>query len=250
MRPRPRGALRFFLRREGAGSAASGEIEGQRPLALHQPVRDIFGHRVDQSGDTLALADGDAAVARVLQETIDAAVAPHLDEADMVDEEARALAMGEADVEEIAILRHLGEHRGEMVAQNFEPGDLGFAQIGEHVGALRIGEASAPQRAGEVGDARLLIVRRGLGARGGGACARNAPLGDRRRSGVAVSRLAGRAVRIRLARSFAPKAAWRILDIIACRARLATGKRRRRTSGAKARAGRRIASDFSVSSSR
>ena len=172
------------LRREGAGSAASGEIEGQRPLALHQPVRDIFGHRVDQSGDTLALADGDAAVARVLQEPIDAAVAPHLDEADMVDEEARALAMGEADVEEIAILRHLGEHRGEMVAQNFEPGDLGFAQIGEHVGALRIGEASAPQRAGEVGDARLLIVRRGLGARGGGACARNAPLGDRRRSGV------------------------------------------------------------------
>ena len=150
---------------------------------------DIFGDRIDHGGDILALADGDAAVPCVLEKAIDPPVATHLDEADVIEEETRALAMGDPYVEQFAILRHLREHRREMVAQDFEPRDLGLAQLGEHIGAFGIGETGAAQRAGQIGDARLLALRRGRGASAGGDTGtRSATLRGDRRSGSIADR--------------------------------------------------------------
>ena len=104
---------------------AEEERDGVRLTSLDQPLGDIVGDRLDDFVELLRLADREAAVTRILHEAIDAAIAPHLDEAEHVDKQARVLGRRQRDIEQVAIGRHLRKNRLKVVLQEFEARDLG-----------------------------------------------------------------------------------------------------------------------------
>ena len=73
---------------------------------------------------------------RVLHEAVDALVASHQDMRDHVDPQPRRLALADAAVEQIDIVRHLRKQRIERLVQDLEPGDLGVAEIDDDAGAI------------------------------------------------------------------------------------------------------------------
>ena len=108
----------------------------------------------------LRFAKRHPAVARILEKAIGPPVAIHLDEADLVDEQSRALRGRNANVENIAIARHLRQNRRQSLAEHLHPGDLGGARIGNGGGALCVLEARAAQRAGQTGHTLVKRTRR------------------------------------------------------------------------------------------
>ncbi len=56
---------------------------------------------------------------------------------DHVDPQPRRVALGDAALEQLDLRRDLGVDGVERLAQQFEPGELGVAQVDDHAGALR-----------------------------------------------------------------------------------------------------------------
>ena len=77
-----------------------------------------------------------AAEPGVLDEAILALVASHLHMRDGVEPQARRVAARDAAIEQLDAIGNLGKHRLDLVVEQFEPGDLGVAQVDDHVGAL------------------------------------------------------------------------------------------------------------------
>ena len=111
-------------------------IVGKRPLALDQPLRQIFGHRVDHLADVDALGQHLAAIAAVLQEPVDPLVAAHGDVRDRVDPQPRGVAPADAAVEQVDVVRQFREQRVERLVQELEPRHLGVVQVDHDAGAL------------------------------------------------------------------------------------------------------------------
>ena len=106
-------------------------------FALDHAARDIIGDGIDDRRDIVGFGDHDAAEARVLHEAIDALVAAHHHMRHHVDPQPRRVALADAAIEQIDLIRHLREQRIERLVQNFEPGDFGVAQIDDDAGAIR-----------------------------------------------------------------------------------------------------------------
>ena len=119
---------------------------GQRALALDQPLRQIPGHGVDHLDHVAGFRQHLAAVAGVLQEAIDALVAPHRDMRDRVDPQPRRLAPADAAVEHIDLGRHFLEDRIQRLVQQFKSRDLGVVQIDHHAGAFGLIDPRLAQR--------------------------------------------------------------------------------------------------------
>src|SRR5262245_48687513 len=109
----------------------------EQALAFDQPARHVFGHRIHEVGDLARLGEHAAAIARVLQEAVDALVAPHRHVGDHVDPQTRRIARHQPAVEQVDIGRELGEHRIERLVQQLEPRGLGVAHVDDDGGALR-----------------------------------------------------------------------------------------------------------------
>ena len=79
---------------------------------------------------------------RVLQKTIGSLVAGEFDEADLIDEQSRALARRHRHVEQVAVARQLRQNGFQLLAENFQPRDFRAPQIGEDArlrGAVDLG---------------------------------------------------------------------------------------------------------------
>ena len=120
---------------------------------------DIGGDRLDQRLGLVGLADFDAPVPRVLEKAIGAPVVAEFDKADLIDEQPRALARRHRRVEHVAVVGQLRQHRIELLAQNFQPGDLGLSQILDDAGLRGVVDPSAAQRHREAVDALFEILR-------------------------------------------------------------------------------------------
>ena len=115
-------------------------------LTLDQPLRQIFGHRLDHLRNVRRLGQHLAAIAGVLQEAVHPLVAAHVDMGDRVDPQPRRLAPTDAAVEQIDPGGNFGEHRVERLVQQLKPGDLGVVQIDHDACALGLIDACLPQR--------------------------------------------------------------------------------------------------------
>ena len=123
----------------------------ERPLPLDQAPRDIVGHRRDDLVDLLALGDEHPAVQRVLEEAVGAPVAPHLDEGDHVEKDARTLALGERQVEQVHARRRLAHDRFELAFEQRQAPDLDLAQFRDRLGAFGVLDPRAPDGAARSG---------------------------------------------------------------------------------------------------
>jgi len=105
-------------------------------LALDHAAGDVIGDGVDDDGHIMRFGEHDAAEAGVLHEAVDALVAPHQDVRDHVDPQPRRLALADAAVEQVDPLGHLRKQGVERLVQDFEPRDLGIAQLDHDTGAV------------------------------------------------------------------------------------------------------------------
>ena len=105
-------------------------------FAFDHAARDVIGHRIDDHGNVVRLREHDAAKTAVLNEAVDALVASHQDMRDDVDPQPRRLALADAAVEQVDMIRHLREQRIQRLVQNLQPRDLGVAQIDHDAGAI------------------------------------------------------------------------------------------------------------------
>ncbi len=123
-----RAAGRWAERRGGReGDPGGGHLAPahgrEQLLALDEPARDIGRHGRQRGMGALALVEHRPGMPAVLHEAIGAPVPCHLDEGHHVDEEPRVFARDEADVEEVDLGRHLGQHGLHELAQQFQPGE-------------------------------------------------------------------------------------------------------------------------------
>ena len=125
--------------RRGCSTASGFGHRGrdQRVFALDHAARHIIGNGVDDSGDIMGLGDHDAAEPGVLHEAIDALVAPHHHMRHHIDPQPRRIALADAAIEQVDLVRHLGKQRVQRLVQNFEPGHFSIAQIDDDAGAIR-----------------------------------------------------------------------------------------------------------------
>ncbi len=131
----------------------------QRALALDEAARDIVRAGGDDGVDLRALGDQHPPVERVLEEAVGAPVARHLDEGDHVEKDARPVALGERQVEEVDPRRRLAHHGLQRALQEREAAELDLPQFRDRVGALGVLDPRAPERGRKVG----LPRRRPLG---------------------------------------------------------------------------------------
>ena len=92
---------------------------------------------------------------RVLEETVGSPVAPHLDEGDHVEKDARPFARGERQIEQVDARRRLPHDGFELALEQREAPDLDLAQLRDRLGALGVLDPRAPDRGGEIGLRRL-----------------------------------------------------------------------------------------------
>ena len=118
----------------------------QRVFALHHAARDIVGDGVDDRRHLVRLRDHDAAEAGVLHKAIDALVAAHRDMRDHVDPQPRVLALADAAIEQIDLIRNLREQRIERLVQDLQPRHFGVAQIDHDTGTVGRLDPRLPQR--------------------------------------------------------------------------------------------------------
>src|SRR6202012_5563984 len=79
----------------------------------------------------------DAAKAGVLHKAVDTLVASHHDMCDHVDPEPRRLALADASIEQIDLVRHLRKQGIERLVEYLQPPDFGVSQVDDHPGAVR-----------------------------------------------------------------------------------------------------------------
>ena len=118
----------------------------QRMLALDHAARDIVGDGVDDRRDLMGLGDDDAAEPGILHEAVDALVASHQHMGDHVDPQPRRIALADAAIEQIDLIRNLREQRVERIVQNFQPRHFGVAQVDDDPGAISGLDPRLPQR--------------------------------------------------------------------------------------------------------
>ena len=83
------------------------------------------------------------------------------DEADLIDEQSRALARRHRHVEQIAVSRQLRKNGLELLAQNFQPRDFRSPQIGEDARLGGAVDSGSAQSGRQTGDALFKIRRSG-----------------------------------------------------------------------------------------
>ncbi len=124
-------------------------------FALDHAARDIIGDGVDDRSDLMGFGDHDAAETGVLHEAIDPLVASHQHMRDHVDPQPRRIALADAAIEQIDLIRNLREQRVERLVENFEPGHFGVAQIDHDAGAIGSLDPRLAQRIAQPDRARF-----------------------------------------------------------------------------------------------
>jgi hypothetical protein len=84
----------------------------------------------------MRLRQHDAAEAGILHEAVQPLVTPHHHMSNGVDPQPRRLALADAAIEQVDLLRHLREQGIERVAKNLQARHLGVAQIDHDPGAV------------------------------------------------------------------------------------------------------------------
>ena len=108
----------------------------QRMLALDHAAGDVIGDGLDDCVHLVGFRDHDAAETRILHETIDPLVAAHQHMRHHVDPQPRRIALADAAVEQVDLRGDLRKQRIERLAENFQPGHFGVAQIDHDAGAV------------------------------------------------------------------------------------------------------------------
>ena len=133
--PAPPAALAFgFAARDAQNQFG---ILVERTLAFDQAARNIGGDCGNDLRNLVRLREHMTADLRILvQETVNALVAPHGDMSDGIDPQPRGVAAAYAAVEQLDLRRDVGKQRIKRLVQEFEPRDLGVAQIDDDAGTL------------------------------------------------------------------------------------------------------------------
>ena len=123
---KPNRKLQNFPPRRGGLASSTGSTTGVQPalFAFDHAARDVIGHRIDDHGNVVRLREHDATKTAVLNEAVDALVASHQDMRDDVDPQPRRLALADAAVEQVDMIRHLREQQIQRLVQNLQPRDL------------------------------------------------------------------------------------------------------------------------------
>ena len=114
-----RPARRLGFRHGSAFQAGDGRLDAafHHALALDDALGDIARHLVGDRFHVGRFGEHDAADARVPEEAIGAAVAPHGDMADGVDPQPRLQAGRDGEVENVHVGGHVGEDRRQFGGQ-------------------------------------------------------------------------------------------------------------------------------------
>ncbi len=144
---KPSAKVQNPLRRGLSTTTGTGAGGGdQRMFALDHAARDVIRDGVNKRRGIVGFGDHDATKARVLHETIDPLVASHHDMGHHIDPQPRRLALADAAIEQIDLIRNLRKQGVERVVENFEAGDFGIAQIDHDTGAIGSLYTRPPQR--------------------------------------------------------------------------------------------------------